>query len=292
MDAGLEIYIKENYNNVKADLLFESFELFELSSIQGAANDFYAILMQEGNRDSIDTNHDFEQLAYNMLIGILKDHGIFLNEDTPLMVVNQFVDGIINIQYYLGITDVMRVLESDSDTEEKLVEIISFVTPMETQRALQYIESVDMSLIVKINDIFSAKENTEQQDLAQEATVAKCVNKFRNVTRFLKEADTVASRLVKANIFIGGEFEEYLPYIVHKFDDMKVEQLGAELFSLLSITKDGVDNPQQCFSEHADSLFGDLTEISNITNQINKLVVQFESYIQTRRLIIENKNNG
>lgn len=290
MDAGLEIYIKENYNNEKSDLLFESFELFELCSIEGAANGFYEILMQEGNKDYIDTNHDFEHLAYTMLISVLKDHGIFLNEEAPLMVVNQFVDGIINIQYYLGVTDVMRTLESDLDTEEKLVEILSFVTPMEPQRALQYIESIDMSLISNINDIFSIKENTELQDLVEQATVAKCVNKYRNVNRFLKEIDTVTNRLVKANVFVGGSLEEYLPFIAHKFDDMKVEQLGIELFSLLSITKDGVDNPQQCFSEHADQLFGDLTEISNITNQINKLAAQYESYIQTRRLIIkENK---
>lgn len=290
MDAGLEIYVKDNYNNEKADLLFESFELFELCSIEGAANGFYEILMQEGNKDYMDTTHDFEQLAYSMLFNVLKDHGIFLNEEAPLMIVNQFVDGIINIQYYLGVTDVMRVLESDFDSEEKLVQILSFVTPMETERALQYIESVDMSLISNINDIFSIKETTELQDMVDEAIVAKCVNKYRNVNRFLKEADTVANRLVKANVFIGSTFEEYLPFIAHKFDDMKVEQLGVELFSLLSITKDGVDNPQQCFSEHADRLFGDLTEISNITNQINKLAVQYESYIQTRRLIIkENK---
>lgn len=285
MDAGLEIFVKDNFGQDKVDLLYESFELFELADIEGVNNRFYEIIMEESNTDVGETARLFEDHAYQTLTDLLRNHGIILVDEASLMMVNQFVDGILNLQYYMGVEDVLRVMESDFDTSEKLVNALMFVTPMEESRALTNIEMVDPSLIDKIEDMFNAKSLDENPDEIKEAIVAKCVNKYRNVYRFLKEADTVAFRLVKANVFIGGEFEEYLPFIAHTFDDMPLQQLGIELFSLMAITKDGVDNPAKCFSAHADQLFGDISHISNINNQINKLVVEFESYIQARRLI-------
>lgn len=293
MDTGLEFFIKSSYTPDKADLLLETLGLLDLAAVTGYANKFYEIMMEQGNVDASETASAFESHAYNTLCVVLKEHGIELNEGAGLMELNQFTDGILNLPYYTGIEDVLRFTECDFTSEEKLVNILMLVTPMEESRALMSIEKINPGIIGKISDIFNLKQEINSEELIQKEISNKCTRKFRDVVRYLKFNGTLAQKLVDAGVYIGAELEEYLPYISHKLDDITYpEQLGAEIFALLAMTKDGVDNPQECFSKHADHLFGSITTISFLSNQLNYHAVKFEQYLQSRRLLIKEENNG
>lgn len=282
MDSEIRSYIKESFSENKADLLIESFQLLEDADQDDYTNAFNALLMDEGNIDRGDLSMQFESMVYQSVNQIIKLHNVILNEDTPLSMVNQVCRGLLDIEYYLGIDDIVRTIESDLDLEEKFSQIISFTTGIDSEYILPYLEEVNPSLIDRIEELFISKQALDQTELEVDELQFKILSNVKNITRFLQSEDFIAIKLINADVVVGIEFNEYLKYITHELETLTNGAIAKELFVLLSISKQDNESILSIYSKYSNFLFHDLDKVTKVYSLISKIIQEFDRYMLQR----------
>ena len=282
MDAGLVLYIKESFNNDKADLIFESFEVFNQANIDDYENDFVGLLMEESNIERSDLAPMFEAMVVDLLFSTLMDYGVKLNSDTPLEIINLVCKGIDAIEYYLGTDDITTILESDLNKEEKLADILECSINADKDIILIYLEDANISLLNRIQEIFDLRVIVPTIDIETQAINFKITTKLKNFNRFLTNEDFIGIKLLNAGVIIGSPFDQYLRYFEHKLDDMSVDQAAKELLILLFMSCDGIVSATSVYQKYSSILFHDLDKITKVFSQINKLTLEFDRYMLQR----------
>jgi len=290
MDAGLELYIKEGFHSSKADLLFESFEIFEEANIEGHENDFIGLLMEESNIDKSNLAPMFQDMAIDLLFSILMDYGIKLKEDTPHSFLNSVCKGLDSIQYYIDADGITMIVESDLDIEEKFADILSAVIDLDKDLLFVYLEEVNVSLIDKIEELFNNRIMVPTIDIETQASLFKIKTKIKDFLRFLGNDDLIGVKLLNAGVLVGAPFEQYMRYFEHKLDEMVNDQAAKELMILLYMSLDGSQALSIVYQKYSSVLFHDLDKISKVFSQMNKLTLEFDRYMLQRSLSLTDKN--
>lgn len=281
MDAGIKLFIKSYYHEDKADLLLESLQIFEDLEVQEYVNDINDLIAQESNIDRSELPSKIEQIILTLLNKFVLLHGIKLQENTPIDVINQLCIGLNSIEYYLDIDSVIRTLESDIDNEEKLSQLLSFTTLLDENITLVYLEEVSSSLLDKISISFNNKVFESLDILEFKSLENSVMLKVKSIERFLSSdlsSDLIGVKLVKAGILVGASFDEYKKYIFPTIEEMTVEQAARELFLLLSISKDGNKSPLEVYSKNSELLFHNIDKITKVYSQLSKLILEFDRY--------------
>jgi hypothetical protein len=289
MDSGIKVFIQNSYTNDKADLLIEIFDLLEDAQVEDYEILFLGIIMEYDNKDPNDVTSEFEQLALAFLMKITQEHGITVSEEIPLYVLSKLCDGILGIQYYLGVDDILTATGSTKPAEEKFCQILEFVNGLDEQISITYVEEVDPSLIVNIEKMFAEKDYIDIDTLEDDARNYRIIRKLRELTKFLNSENYIATRLIMAGVLVGAKFEEYITYIDHKLDDMDNVQIAKELILLLSMSRDGYESISQTYSSQSSKLFTELEKTTKIFSLINGMLVEFERYVLKKSSILTNQ---
>lgn len=291
MKMPVEQFIKDSFVDSKADLLLEAFQIFLEAQLESYQDDFNDLLMQEGNLDRMDLTSRFEQMVMDILFAMIKDHGVTLDNDTPLWMVNQVCSGLIAIQYYLDTEQILRVIESDSDSEEKLAQIIAFVNNIDDQAILPYLHDVNPSLLDKIEELFSARVFESPADLEKEAKMFKLLRRVKDILRFLGSSEFRGAQLLQVGVLAGNEFAQYMRYFQYDIDTRPIEDAAKELFVVLAMSSDGSVNPLEVYAAQSDFLFHDLDKITRVRSQLSKLILEFDRYMLARSAMPEEGEN-
>jgi hypothetical protein len=282
MNKTIEQFIKESFIEDKSDVLLECFEIFDLSNLNNHENEFMSLLMEYDNLDRITVLSDFESLAVTNLCFILINYGIKVAEETPLSMLNHICRGMADLEYYTGVEDVLKTIETDMDSEEKLSQILEYVTGIDEQLILTYLETVNPSMVDKINDLFSDRVNDLPEDFAKQSADHKLISTLRDMARFLGQDNIIGFNLIKAGVLVNASFSNYIRYFEHHLDDMSVQEAAKELLVLLTMSSEGYSNVLKTYSEHSTILFHDLDKISKVFSELSRQIMLFDRYMIQR----------
>jgi hypothetical protein len=286
MHPSLKMFVIESYTPDKADLLIESFGILDDAQIEAYENGFFEILMEESNVEISETPAQFESLMVRHLTEIVTEHEIKLAAETPLAYLNALCNGILGIQYYLAPDEISVVLESDQDTEEKFSQILELINGLDVDRSLVYLETVNPSLLDKIETIIDGKQFVSKEQQLEETQEHLIIQKLKNIHRFLNIDDLIAVRLINAGVVIGVNFEQYIKYFVNHTEGMDVERMAKEVFTLICMSRDGYADLLGTYSKYSSSLFHGLDQTTKVFTGLNKVVNEFDRYMLQRNALI------
>lgn len=290
MDQGIELFIKDSFIEDKADTLRESLEVFEKCNLEDYEIQFNSILMQESSVDTIELLNDFEQLVISNLKYILGTYAVKVIDDTPISMMNQICTGLADTEFYLDGVEILRVIEADLDTEEKLALILQSVTGIDDQLILAHLFSVSDSLISRIEEVFIKNSFEPQEEIEQRSKEHMVLKEVANVVRFLGADNLIGLNLIKAGVRVNAQFLQYLKYFEKHLDDMKIPELAKELFVLLTMSSDGNKNVLITYSKHSNVLFHELDKVSKIYSELNNLIASFDRYMLQRSSLATDNN--
>lgn len=286
MQQEIEDFIRSSYEHSKADLMLQSFELFEEAQLEDYEGDFLEILMEEGSIDATELPDQFFGVMLSTLLLIVKAHGVKLQAETPHWIVNEIVRGLMAIEYYLDPVEMIRVTEGDSDNEEQLAEMLYLVTGTESGVLVQYIEDMNTSLLKRVVELFTARVIEDPDKLAEDAAAYKLVARVKDISRFMADRNLLAMQLIERGVLAGANFDEYLHYIHHLLDDSVPDVVAKELFAIFSLSRDGSANMLDLYREKSEIIFHDADRIFQVKSRLIKLQTDFDKYMLERKHIM------
>ena len=282
MDAGIELFIKESFIEDKSDTFRESFEVFSRANLEDHENEFNALLMEESSLDRVYVLNAFEELISTNLSFILATYGVKVADETPISLMNQICKGLTDVEYYLDSTEMLRITESDLDTEEKLSRILQAVTGIDDQLILFHLFKVTPSLIDRVEEVFEKNSFESQEDLIERADQHLVLKNLQNISRFLSNDNFIGLNLIKAGVHVNSGFLQYLRYFERHLDDLKPPELAKELFILLTMSSDCNKNILMAYSKHSNILFHELDKISKVYSELSNLISLYDRYMLQR----------
>jgi hypothetical protein len=147
MRSEFEDYVKDNYSEHIADLLNQSFELFDEYDLPEYQEQYTGLLMTADNSDTQAVRDDFYGQAVKDLELILKSHDIEVFEETPLEVILEIVRAIRTLQDYSDKQEINHIVNELADNEEKFCELLELVTPFTTDYFLSHVQKVSKALL-------------------------------------------------------------------------------------------------------------------------------------------------
>ena len=244
--------------------------------------------MEEGSIDAAEIPIQFEGMITAKLLAIITAHGIKLQSETPLWMINDIVMGLLGIEYYLDNEEMLRIMESDSDSEEKLARMINAVIGTDADVIVQYIEEMNDSLLDRAQELFTARVIEPPGQLQEDSENYKLVHKLKDVARHLGNQELLAIQILHRGVLPGALFSEYLRYIQHSLDDIPASEAAFELFALLAISHDGSKNMLQTYAAHSEFLFHDMDLITKVRACLITTQQNFDRYLAERQHVIAN----
>lgn len=279
MRPDLAIFVNENYSLEKQGLFNKAFSVFEDYSIEDFDTPFIDLISEFDSRDYLDIIDNFESLIRNLLINTIKEQGVTVVEECSLETLTEIAGGLFDIQYYDNKEDILRCIEVESDSEEKLANILTMVTLISVDSLLMNLESVDDNIFNLIVQTCSYSDSDENQ--AEELTKSDkdIVLKLKQYQAFTNDPDLIAFKIIRKGfrVKLGYDFyNRYLKSMVTDFSDL--EKVAKEYFGVLLMAKESYLNPINHFRKISQSINDDITMITKLDIQISKVFNDFDKF--------------
>jgi hypothetical protein len=287
METGIRNYIQDNFIESKGDLLQASFKLFEDADIESHQDKYIALIMESDNQDRVEIASSFEREILNDLESLIKEHGVIIQEETPLEFKNKILEGLFGIEYYIDVDSLALVLESTNDNEEKLSEMISYIVDVDYRRVLTYIEDVSDSLLERILTIIKTRTEEQKETISDEAKDTKILSHFKSVLKFMNsDKEFIASKLLNAGAGVGSLFSNYVKHLLVVIDELPIEQSVKEIFVLFALAEDTFENPFEAFQKHSDILYHDINTTTKAFSLFGNLISGYTRFQRQDNLLI------
>ena len=290
MREELAIFVNDNYPPIKQELFNRAFEIFDDYEIEDYDTPYMEMLHEFDNSDYCSFITRFENKFKDTLLSIVESHGIRLVEDVSLDIVVEVSKALLDIQSYEDKESILRTLETEyEDDIEKLSELLSLVSPIDTQTLSVNIEDFD-------NDIFSRLEkinligDTDSAEAIETSDSDKAIIKnLKDYKTFVENNDLVIFKVIEMGFNVGLDFSlygRYLKRFVQDFED--TDKVAKEYYGVLISAKDTHSNPIGNFRRLSSEYIDDLNVISKLDSALTKLHNEFDKF---KVQLIESQSN-
>lgn len=279
MRQELSIFINENYSLEKQGLFNKAFSVFEDYSIEDHDVSFLELISEFDSRDYLDIIDNFESLIRNLLIDTCKQQGVILVEDCSLEILLEITAGLFDIQYYENKEDIIKCIEVDSESEEKLSNILNMVTLLSVDNLLLNIESVDSNIFNLILETCSYSDSNETESEELTKSDKDIVFKLKEFREFCKDPELIAFKIIRKGFRVKLSFDFYNRYLKNMVTDFSnLEQVAKEYFAVLIMAKESYLNPINHFRKISSTINEDITLITKLDIQISKIYNDFDKF--------------
>lgn len=267
--------IETNKDNVKT-----AFGLLEELEIPNYSDAFISIMLNEGNCDSSQLIDNFVITLVEMIDELLKLHGIEVIPEATLEFKNKILRGLIDLPDYSNKDEILGILEQQEEETYKFAELMLHVTDLKIFEIYTKVENINPDIFVKLTDLIKSHANKiPEAELEQQDIRNKIISKLKLIKEFTKYDKAVGFTLVNSNVTLGSDFKQYTQYAQKQFDLLKPEEIAIEAFVLLTMSKEGFEQPLITFRKYSRDLFSDLDMTTKIDIQLNKLIMNLDKYI-------------
>ena len=228
------------YSNCYANL--EKLEVPEFDQIL----DNLVMASFSDNKDA-NTTIDEIDLFFNVALqDVLKQHGVILNEDTPLELVNLIISSIIDLMDYENSDEIERTLKTELGSVEIFCELIHLVMYKTVDELMPYVESVDVSLFSRLALHIENKEQEKTvQSTLEGSEREKRINAVKDLIGVTQNYELKIIKLLGSGMEVGYAYEVYLNVLKPHLDMDNPEQVAEDLYAAALISLDGFSKPRE-----------------------------------------------
>lgn len=286
MDPLIESYCIDTFTDDLVGDIFLSFEILNNYDYPELDLDFIRVIMEDTSIDATDMQDKFINLVHAKLDEVLSSHTVILNERASIEDKCKFLEALYLVQDLIDYSNLIYLLESDLEPDEKLAEVIAQLTDLSIPTIISLIEHYDEEILKTLQDYIYRKMALIPPPIPDPIIKKMAVNIFKLET-FIK-TKTLGGTIIDAGGLINQSFIEYIPQFVKLATEYNTIQYTYHLLSVLLITKDGYLNPINVFRNHSHMLLHDLHRIQQVDSLLIKTIDQFETYKHSTEVI----NNG
>lgn len=140
-------------------IYLRAFKLFDLMNLEDYILPFDEISTMSEELDSISLIDKCNTLLDEFITDLLKQHGIFIFDETKIHEALMILELIPIIVQYEDFNSLLNITDTDISDEEKLASILSIVGSNEIEFYITLIERVNPGLIRKISELLNNKKS-------------------------------------------------------------------------------------------------------------------------------------
>jgi hypothetical protein len=279
MREELAIFVRENYSPEKQELLKEGFSVFEDLQLQEYDTPFMELITEFNSRDYLDIVADFELLVQNSLVSLIKEHGIELSTEADLTSIVKIIKSIIDIQFYDDKETILRFLETDYDSVEKLSNILSLTNDYTVENYCLAIEEVNDNIFNLLQQLCITGDSDISEPIVADERSKAVIKTLKKLRDFYDSNDFIAFKIIEKGFGVLLSFDIYKNYLKRALLENTNELLIAkEIYAVLVISEESHISPLNYFRKISYELLDDVTLVTKVDTQITKLINDFEIY--------------
>lgn len=239
---------------------------------------------------SVANIHDlFVDEVNRMMNYVLSEHGIILHQNVSLRQKNELAEALFIIQDCERYDDIINLLDTELDPEEKFAEIVSLNSSLTVSDVFTMIESFDPILLDRLREVADIKHlSMESIDIQQIERISIITNHLRLFKKYIGDKDALGLTLISANVLLAMPLKMYLPFIADRFKTSDTLQLVLDIYSFIAITLEGHLDPLTCYRSNSHLLLDDINMITRVDIGIVKIVSDLKLLADTSAKTTDN----
>lgn len=279
LDEDVVDYIQSTFGDEKADELLRSFELLYGFGLQYPDSEFVDLISSASNTDPSVLNDRFYYRLVEKLVEIIKQHNITIKKDQPIYLINEFLSGLLLIQYLNDYRDIDYILSSTLPNDEKFAEVIHQVTVLTPLQVLDLIDELQDQTVILLQDFVKMRIGPT---ISKEELPQGLLNKLRSFNEFIEGTETLGRFILDIGMPVGIPIDNYIPYLLKQEQTNTPAQTALNILSVLLLSKEGYNLPIVAYRKIANQLFTDLNQITRIETLISRINSDFETFIMAK----------
>lgn len=271
----IQEFIDRTFLPEKIELINKAFELFYLFNLKDSETDFVNLVTRDNYIDVNELQDTFVTLLNNKLDQLIEAHTITLIETDDIGFKVELLNALFMIMYLEDYSFISIILETELTELEKLSKIISEYSLLDEISVIANIIKVSSDFFIKLETYVNSKENVIVEPI--EAT-EDTIDNIKLAIKCFGSENILAADLLRNNIRPCCELSIYLNVLkdIYDFNNIKDhDKLALDVFSLLLLTRSGLNGVLLLYRKNSNLLFTDINTITIIENKIISLINKF-----------------
>lgn len=268
-----EDFIKTNYTEDTGICLFEIINTIKEFDLIENLHDLMNILMQDQLVNKQDLVDQFRTKLEDIAVAILKSHGITISDEATVFHLNELIKGLLELPFYIDKQVIVDIAQSSLDVKTKFTDLFTLVCNLSDTDIFTIVEEVDFGLIQKLFMLVNEQQSTEQVNELN----TKIIQKLQQLKLFLQDELPSAFVVIENGRLLGSNFESYFD-LIEKDETISPYKIAKNVLVVLTMSKEGYDNPIVTYKNNSDHLFTSLDTITKVDVQIIRLLQEFEKF--------------
>ena len=231
----------------------------------------------DGSSDSISAIDKIDEFFVTALKFVLIQHGVVVNEDTPLSMLQLIVSGISDLAEYENSDEIAKVLAGHLNNEETFCELISLVIYNRPDELLSYVESVDINLFKRISFHIESKEAIkESAELLDTASREARIKAIQSLIVTTQNYSLTVLEYLTSGMELGFDYEVYADRVVSQLIMEEPESVAENLYACALASKEGFDKPRETVLAHIDKYVPNIS----IATKVNIRLTYLEATVE------------
>lgn len=281
MDPIVDGFINTYLTQELAQTVRQTLDICEDIYIEYDEIRFIELISNEANMHKEDLVDQFVALVDDMISEIIKAHHFTLVDSLPLYEKTEFVSALVALQDSNMLEEVERLISSDLPHDEMISEMLSLYSHLSAERFLSFIVDYDKNFVDYIKVMVADKS----EDLSKPSNIdKKLIDKFRMFKKFIN-GSCLGFKLIESNFPPNLEFEQYFTFVKDNLviKDIDLDKYIIDLYSVIMLCKDGLENPVSVFRENSTLLTDEINIISKLDVGIIQISTNFATYCFNNR---------
>lgn len=272
----LRTYLIDATSTDVFDAVDQAHSAFERIGLENYELAFEELLMTDDTVDAGQTVDFVTGLTKEFQAKVLQEHGVQLVEDTNMPMYTTIINGLLDIQDYENVHDIVRACESCAEPIEALAEVLSLVTAKTAEELMLSMEFVSAALIKRLIEQTNER-TTKQDDDEEERTFRQArIAEFQKFAQFVGSDTFLAYDILRKGVDVGFPFMIYANFIKRDFERLEPQDAAINLVAMAIVSSDGYNTIQAKISDHIEEFIANPDVITRVTVAVTDLLVRFQ----------------
>jgi hypothetical protein len=248
---------------------------FERFGLQDHEVAFMDLLMTVDNEDRANFQDELTGLVTELQRHVLKQLEIELVEDLSIAQINQVLNFVSDIEDTELVDDVCNIIDSQTDTSDKLCQLMGLLNSQEPEHYYDLILSVSETLLIKIKE--TVQKNTDEDDVVpiDIETNRKLLTQLNVFMSAMDRKPPIVYNLMIDGINPGLKFEEYYTKISPYLTSTDPQKSAYEIISATKVCKDIEGNVRDTVTEHLNKTFNSIDIVTPVLVAYDQMLLDF-----------------
>ena len=254
----------------------EAIELFDNYDVQDYLDIFESSLLNDTNLTDAEIVDNVKADALSILRYLLTMQGIEVVDEVLPSELSKMAGGLFLLRYYEDQDAINAIIDSEQTSEEALSELLTLTTPLEIERTLSLLDSVQEGFFDGLKErLRDIAKNVEEEVKDVQVQIKKYIAYRKHLGNAAQYGDKFFASLGS----IGLPFLTYLGFLqkdnLNQSSGFDVAQMAKDMVGLTLLSEDGHDQSLLIIRKHLSSVVGDVATATKVDIAVSKLLVEF-----------------